>query len=139
MCFLYDDCVIRYFLCCAVILDWFVNPTVAKSAISGDRLVEEDEVECRPEKVPCSVLDENVDICLVRHYFTVEAWKVVDGVMKKKEEIDEWLCSMCHHDLHSKPSIICELCLKWYHFSCVGLTAQPKKKNWFCRQCIASL
>ena len=52
-----------------VILDWFVDPLIARAAINDDKLIEEEEVECRPEKIPCSVLDENVDVCLVRHWF----------------------------------------------------------------------
>ena len=119
-------------------LSWFVDQLVAKAAIKDDRLIEEEDVECRPEKIPCSVLDENVSICLVRPYFTTDAWMIVEEVVKKKRESDVWLCATCHDSLEGKLSIICELCLQWYHFVCVGLTTQPKKKNWFCRQCMIS-
>ena len=37
----------------------------------------------------------------------------------------------CHHDLYSEISIICDACLFWYHFRCVGLKAQPKGRLWF--------
>ncbi len=114
-----------------VILNWFVDPPVARAAINDDKLIEEEEVECRPEKIPCSVLDENVDVCLVRQYFSSDAWKLVEEVMKNKAK-NVWVCTTCQNDLHSKQSIICESCLMWYHFSCVGLTKQPKLKNWFC-------
>lgn len=124
-----------HFLCFAVILNWFVDPPVTTAAINSDKLIEEDDVECMPEKIPCSVLDENVDIYLVRRYFTSDAWKIVEDVMKNKAEINAWQCTTCQHDLHSKESIICDCCLQWYHFSCVGLTKMPKRKNWFCRSC----
>jgi len=26
----------------------------------------------------------------------------------------------------------------WFHFKCVGLTRQPKSRNWFCRSCYAA-
>ena len=119
-----------------VILGWFVDPSVAKAAIKDDKLIEEEDVECRPEKIPCSVLDENVNVCLVRPYFTTDAWMLVEEVVKRKKTLDVWLCTTCHDTLEGKQSIICELCLQWYHFVCVGLNTQPKKKNWFCRHCL---
>ena len=100
------------------------------------KLIEEEDVECRPEMIPSSVLDENVDVCLVRHYFSADAWMVIQDVIGRKAKMDLWECSVCQHDLHDgRKSIICESCLKWYHFSCVGLTKDPKRKNWFCRLC----
>ena len=118
-----------------VILSWFVDSSIVNAAIKYDQLIEEEDVECRPEKIPCSVLDENVNICLVRPYFTADAWMIVEEIMKKKRELDIWYCVSCQDSLDWKLSIICELCLQWYHFVCVGLTTQPKKKNWFCRNC----
>lgn len=101
------------------------------------RLIEEEDVECRPEKIKCSVLDENVDVHLVRLHFTTDAWMVVEEVVRKKRELDVWLCGSCNRSLEEKQSIICELCLQWYHFACVGLNMQPKQKNWFCRHCMS--
>lgn len=46
----------------AVILDWFVDAIHVEKAIKHDRLIEEEYVECRPEKVADAVVDENVDI-----------------------------------------------------------------------------
>ena len=47
----------------------------ATAAIKETKLIEE-EVECRPENTS-SDLDENVDVCLVYHYFSADAWMVV--------------------------------------------------------------
>ena len=47
----------------------------ATAAIKETKLIEE-EVECWPEKTS-SDLDENVDVCLVCHYFSADAWMVV--------------------------------------------------------------
>ena len=91
-----------------MILDRFVDKAVSKAAIKDGKLIEEDEVECMPEKIPCSVLDENVDVCLVRHHFTYDAWKVIESVMKTKQKMNVWTCTICQHDLHSKESIICD-------------------------------
>ena len=115
-------------------LSWFVEKAVIQAAITGG-LIEEESVECRPEKVSNAVLDENVDIHLIRTYFSREAWMMIQDVLRCKREFPSWTCSVCQHDLHSEPSIICESCLEWYHFRCIGLTGQPKKKNWFCHSC----
>ena len=63
----------------------------------------------------------------------------MEDVIARKAEMDVWMCSMCQHDLHDGgKSIICESCLKWYHFACAGLTKDPKRKNscvWTTRNC----
>ena len=41
-----------------------------------------DQVEVRPENLPDAVLDENVDVYLVRSYFTNDAWMVIKDVIK---------------------------------------------------------
>ena len=114
--------------------NWFVDKTVVQDAFDG-KLIEEEQVECRPEKIPNSDLDENVDVHLVHSYFTNDAWLIVKDVLKRKTKSTSWICHSCNHDLHTQASIICESCLQWYHFQCVGVMAQPKKKNWFCHSC----
>ena len=111
-------------------LSWFVEKEVIQAAIKGTSgLIEEESIECRPEKVSNAVLDENVDIHLIRSYFSREAWMMIQDVLRCKREFPSWTCSVCQHDLHSELSIICESCMEWYHFRCIGLTRQPKKKN----------
>ena len=109
-----------------------------ESAIKKDHLIEEEEVECRPDRVPDAVVDENVDVCLVRRHFSSDAWLLVEDVVKQKSEKMTWTCHACFHDLHTKESVLCDRCLLWFHFSCVGLTRPPKSKNWFCRSCFAA-
>ena len=43
-------------------LEWFARKEVATSAINDGKLIEEDQIEVRPEKISDGVLDENVDI-----------------------------------------------------------------------------
>ena len=111
-----------------------MDSRVATTAIENGKLIEE-EVECRPEKIPCSVLDETIDVYLIRQYFTNDAWMLVEQVIEKKREMKVWLCNICQKDLYIEESIVCESCLLWYHFPCVGIKKQPKKKKWFCRFC----
>ena len=50
-------------------LEWFVGKEVATSAINDKKLIEEDQIEVRPEKISDGVFDENVDIHLIRIFF----------------------------------------------------------------------
>ena len=81
-----------------------------------DELIEEEDVECRPEKVSDAVVDENVDVYLIRKYFTDDAWMIVSQVVEQKKCEMVWKCNICFNDLHSNsPSILCDGCLLWYH------------------------
>ena len=51
-----------FFYYCIVMLNWFVGQEVSERATRGGDLIEEDEVECRPEKIPTKCLDDNVCI-----------------------------------------------------------------------------
>ena len=50
------------------------------------KLVEEEDVEVRPEKLPDGILDENIDIHLIRRYFSNDAWLMVMDVIKQKQD-----------------------------------------------------
>ena len=43
-----------------MILSWFVDVEVGNSAVAGDKIVEENDIERKPEKISVSCLDENV-------------------------------------------------------------------------------
>lgn len=121
-----------------VILSWIVDKQVANDVIHGSLpLIEEEHVEYKPERIPHSILDAHDYICLVCRYFSEDAWLLLNSVIKTKNETMVWTCQVCYHDLHSgeASSIICDACLLWYHFCCVGLKAQPKGTQWFCRPC----
>ena len=113
----------------AVMLSWFVDKKVVEAALNGS-LVEEEHIECRPEKVSDAVVDENVDVNLIRKYFSYDGWLLCEQVINQKVKKMKWKCSTCHCDLGGE-SIACDSCLLWYHFACVGLTKHPKTKNWF--------
>ena len=53
-----------------VTLRWFVEDDVALAAVKNpEHLIDEEEVEIRPEKLPDAILDENVDVHLIRRFF----------------------------------------------------------------------
>ncbi|XP_038062975.1 uncharacterized protein LOC119733644 [Patiria miniata] len=118
-----------------IILKWFVVTKVAEEAISRGRIIQENEVESIPEKVPMECLDENVAINTVRKFFSYDAWILVTQVLKVLKTKGVWLCSTCNDELAKSTSVCCEACLSWFHIKCIGLNDPPKKKNWFCRGC----
>ena len=67
-------------------LQWLVDRQISTAGSSGcGRLVEESEVEVRPEKRPDAATD-NVDIYLIRKYFTNDAWLLLTDVLQIKKE-----------------------------------------------------
>ena len=109
-----------------------MDKRIADLTLKRAVLVEEEHVECRPEIITDAVVDENVDVHLIHKYFTCDAWLLVEQVLKRKQKKMTWCCNFCHGDLHVKTSghlIVCESCLLWFHFTCVGLSKQPKTKN----------
>ena len=67
-----------------------------------------------------AVVNENIDVRLIRKYFTYDVSLLVEQILKCKQKMMTWICNVCHHDLHAKtsgPSIACEsslpFCLYW--------------------------
>ena len=52
-------------------LRWFVEENIMEKAIKslGKYFIEEEDVETKPERVPTAVLDEHVDVHLIRKFF----------------------------------------------------------------------
>lgn len=121
-----------------VIMSWFVDEEKVTNAMRSNVLIEEVDVEVRPERIPMKCLDENVCISTVRKYFTNDAWELVENVMKTMEKKQVWLYSSCYMDLGNSESIVCESCLDWFHLRCVSMKKPPKKKVWFCRGCYST-
>ena len=129
--------IIQQLLIITVMLRWFVEGKVMTAALKspGKYLIEEQDVETRPDRVPDAILDENVDVHLIRRFFSNDAWLVVREVVKQKQENPDFMCKICYHDLHEQLSVVCDHCLSWYHMKCVGLKQEPKARYWYCRDC----
>ena len=80
------------------------------------------------------VLDDSVDIKLVRPYFTENAWERVCKLVGRKRKRPEWKCSLCEHSLDGE-CISCDKCLQWQHLSCADLNCKPKAPFWYCKKC----
>ncbi|PIK54251.1 hypothetical protein BSL78_08878 [Apostichopus japonicus] len=91
-----------------VMLGWFVGTDIAEKVIRGDVLVEEHQVETRPERSAMNCLDENLSVHAIRKYFTFDAWRIVEENMKILKEKSGWLCANCHRDLSESDSLCCD-------------------------------
>ena len=100
---------------------------LAEKILRKHSLIEEEEVECRPEKIPNTIVGENFDVYLVRKYFSSDAWLVVEDVIKCKSKAIAWVCQVCQKDLHTQPSITCDSCLTWYHLSVSQLNNRKQR------------
>ena len=113
------------------VLGLFVDP----SCHTEGMLLGEESVECLPKKLPSALLDENLDINIIRKYFDSDGWTAVTRAHETRKQ-QSWTCQVCTGILvDSSPSIGCESCLNWSHWKCVGLTKKPRKKFWFCKEC----
>lgn len=115
---------------------WFVDSKVADMAVKGS-IIEEEEVEVRPERVSASCLDENVCLASLQKYFSRDGWASLLQVVSEVKKQPVWYCGRCTKAIcdETESSIVCDSCLVWYHFMCSGLKQRPKSKMWFCRSC----
>lgn len=119
----------------SALLTWRVGRKAAIRALNGNVLDEED-VETKVELLHCGILDECVDVNIVRTFFTSDAWLAVMSTVNTKRSVHQWECEECHSDLEECDSILCDWCLCWYHIPCTSLKRQPKKKLWQCSHCV---
>lgn len=114
-------------------LEWFVSRSDVDHAMNEGTLLN-DNIECRPEKLPCTCVDKNVNILRIRKYFTDASW---NGVLKAIEQRKgmKYYCQVCERDLEQQEEgllcICCDGCLQWMHLSCTSLKAAPKKRSGF--------
>ncbi|PVD34671.1 hypothetical protein C0Q70_05948 [Pomacea canaliculata] len=116
-----------------VLLSWLVSMSITKKALHEDYIINEDDIHLTLEDIPHSCLDDSVNLSLVQHFFTADAWKLIYALIEIKKE-EPWLCKCCERTLKKK-SVGCDSCLCWYHFQCAGLCKQPKEEFWFCKSC----
>ncbi|KAG8174730.1 hypothetical protein JTE90_014292 [Oedothorax gibbosus] len=116
-----------------MLLECFVSKE--RAATARLRAIEEEEVNVLPQTVSSKVTDKQVDINLIKQYFSADAWQVVEQVLECKLKDPKWTCGICCHDLASHKSVGCDGCLEWYHLPCLKINTIPKRKYWMCPKC----
>ena len=90
-----------------MILYWFVDVEVANSAIACGKIIEENDIEVRPEKISVSCLET------CRKYCSQNAWSALMGVVDILKENPIWYCERCTNPIHdeSQVSVVCDCCV----------------------------
>ena len=120
-----------------MILGWLVNDKEIESKVlTNKQKVREEDVEM-VDFVNNAIIEDNVNLSIVKYLFTQEAWLCVEDIKKTKAKLAQknkllYFCSKCKGQMISS-SVICESCLQWTHLRCVGKFS--KKKSWFCAEC----
>ncbi len=90
-------------------LKWFVDSKVAFQVQRNRVLIEEEQVEVRPELLPDAMR---------MWKFNSDAWSLVEEVVHRKKENSIYLCKHCSHDVHESASLACDHYLSWFHIKC---------------------
>lgn len=116
-------------------MSWIVDSTLISDAISGRAIINKQDVETQPEKVPAYILDENVFFKCCQKYFTHDAWACVEQLIACIEKHPVYYCGRCTNPIDDtkENSVQCSSCLIWCHYKCV--TKFSKTKPWFCTSC----
>lgn len=117
-----------------VILSWLFSKDIVNSAVRG-QLIDEDQVEVRPELLSPALLDENVELKLIHRFLTRDGWLALNKAVKHLKKYVTYFCCVCKIDIGKSLSICCDCCLLWCHLTCSGLCKPSKKKHWFCKMC----
>ena len=81
--------------------------------------------------------DENTCLDACRKYCTRDAWEAINTVISVIHDNPTWHCGRYTLEIidDEQSSIVCDSCLVWYHFACVGLKKSLKSRVWMCRSC----
>jgi hypothetical protein len=123
-------------------LGWFLKADDVQKALSGT-LINKSAAEKGPNCIPSSILDESALELLssLQIYFSADAWKALDKVIKAKKNQHIWPCAVCLKSTSEGNkignAIACDSCLLWSHKICVGQKENSflKARYWFCRSC----
>lgn len=121
-----------------IIIGWFTSAKIAENSIKSGKVIDEDAIEVIPDKILDSCLDDSVDLSVAKPFFTEDGWKLLEQIVKVKKETVVWKCNSCQLECADSPTVLCNSCLFWHHYSCVGLIQKPRTKFWFCRECASA-
>ena len=122
-------------------LSWFLDRQVKESVLARKWLVEEEDVEIRPERIPSTCLEEDVCIQSIQKYFSRDARCALTNVLGVLRSNPVWYYGICAKEINDETenSIKCDSCLTWFHFQCTCIKQSPKAKEWFCHHCRANV
>ncbi|KAL4143225.1 hypothetical protein QTP88_005582 [Uroleucon formosanum] len=90
-------------------LRWFVNDSIAKSAVYENKSVHEKDIEIIPERVSNAIMDKAIAIDEIKCYLTEGSWLAIQQVIKMKKLTPTWIYPICAKDAATE-----SICCVWF-------------------------
>ncbi|XP_014253093.1 uncharacterized protein LOC106668655 [Cimex lectularius] len=119
-----------------MMIDWIVKKGENQSYGEND-VLDVADIESDPKLIQHSILNETVDLELIKPRLSPDAFQLLLTVVNAKRENEIWLCFICEAQLEDS-CVLCASCLLWFHSKCVGIANPQKRKVWFCYNCLKS-
>lgn len=121
-----------------ILLTWLVdNRERIDEARHQGILLREEEVSILDARMRQRISNPEASLGLVRQYFDADGWMAVAAQARRMEESD-YICFMCNEQLGDR-AVQCSQCLDWFHYACVGFKRKPKRKHYYCDECLYGL
>ena len=83
-------------------LSWFLDHRVKEAVLARKRLVEEEDVEIRFERIQSVCLEEDTCIQSVQKYFSRDAWCALTNVLDVLWSNLVWYCGICAKEINDE-------------------------------------
>ncbi|XP_074596809.1 uncharacterized protein LOC141851903 [Brevipalpus obovatus] len=118
------------------IIVWMFGEQKSKPIINGKVQISADDLNTINDLVWQKLRNEEVDLDILDTLFESDAFQALKKKVTVQLKRKRWICRNCKKVTSSGKSILCDCCLDWLHFRCVGLTSMPKKEMWMCPDCV---
>ena len=118
-----------------IILSWFVSSEGMKN-FKKNILIGEEEIQVDIQDIPSAAKDSNVDINMIRKFFSPDGWTAVTTLFKDRQKLP-FYCKTCFIDADQdgRETIFCDSSCEWIHFTCANLNDRPTTNYWYCNEC----
>jgi len=120
-----------------LLLKWIVkDKKIVTEMLYKNYIIDDIEYLCYQDEMHSGIFEEDVELDMVKHFFSKQLWKSLLNIIKIKRKEVVWICPTCQKDIGCKQSILCDSCLTWFHIKCdSSIKPKPKTSDWFCSQC----
>lgn len=121
-----------------ILLKWIVtDENVVTKALYNNYIIDDVRILTQQDEIHSGILEEDVDINMVKCFFTNGIWKSLIKIINIKWKKVVWICPTCQKDISLKKSILYDSCCTWFHVNCdICIKPKPKNAYWFCSQCV---
>ncbi|KAK8757070.1 hypothetical protein V5799_000228 [Amblyomma americanum] len=100
-----------------VLLAGFSDRALCDRVLNGTCLLDEADIEVRPEALPSALLDCRVSLPKLKKYCTPDAWSLLMASVAVKKKNVLWICGLRKEkDDGALKMVCCDRCLEWFHW-----------------------